>query len=289
MIPKIIHYCWFGGGQLPSYAVRYIESWRRYFLGYEIMEWSENNYDVRKIPYISEAYDAKKYAFVSDYARFDVLYQCGGIYFDVDVEAIKPFGNILDDTGFMGTESLGAVATGLGIGCEAGMGVVKEILDDYAEDTFLHNDGICEYNTKTVVQRVTEILVKNGFDAKSREIQKIAGFTIYPPEYFAPEDPITYITRITDKSVSIHHYWIGKEKDRVMWGTGVVLRKKYFRKYLFGLLGENIFTLSALKVYSILSSFKRFIARFFGKGAIVTLKYYYNIIMHRKNQTQRDN
>src|SRR5215510_15199585 len=114
MIPKIIHYCWFGGNPLSELALKCIASWKKYFPNYEIKEWNESNYDVHKIPYTSEAYNAKKYAFVSDYARFDILYQYGGIYFDVDVEVIKQFGDILNDTGFMGMETLS--------GCNAGLG-----------------------------------------------------------------------------------------------------------------------------------------------------------------------
>lgn len=86
MIPKIIHYCWFGKGELPPLALKCIESWKKYMPDYEIKEWNEDNYDVRKIPYTSQAYDAKKYAFVSDYARFDILYEHGGLYFDTDVD-----------------------------------------------------------------------------------------------------------------------------------------------------------------------------------------------------------
>lgn len=95
MIPKIIHYCWFGGNPLPELAQKCIASWKKFLPDYEIKEWNESNYDVRKIPYIEQAYNAKKYAFVSDYARFDILYQYGGIYFDTDVEVIKPFDEIL--------------------------------------------------------------------------------------------------------------------------------------------------------------------------------------------------
>lgn len=129
MIPRIIHYCWFGGNKLPELAIKCISSWKIYFPDYEIKEWNETNYDVHKIPYISQAYDAKKYAFVSDYARFDILYQYGGIYFDTDVEVIKPFDQILKSGGFMGLEAKGVVAAGLGIGCNAGLGIFYQILD----------------------------------------------------------------------------------------------------------------------------------------------------------------
>ena len=104
MIPKIIHYCWFGGNPLPELAMKCIESWRTYFPDYEIKEWNEDNFDVNIIPYTKEAYENKKYAFVSDYARFWILYNHGGIYFDTDVEVIKKMDDIIEKGSFMGCE-----------------------------------------------------------------------------------------------------------------------------------------------------------------------------------------
>ena len=106
MIPKIIHYCWFGRNPLPDSAKKCIESWRKFFPEYEIKEWNEDNFDVHLIPYVEEAYNAKKYAFVSDYARFWILYFYGGVYFDTDVEVIRPMDDILAKGGFMGSTRL---------------------------------------------------------------------------------------------------------------------------------------------------------------------------------------
>lgn len=105
MIPKIIHYCWFGRGPLPELAQKCIASWKKYLPDYEIKEWNEDNFDVNIIPYTAEAYQAKKYAFVSDYARFWILYQYGGIYFDTDVEVIRPMDDIISKGNFMGFET----------------------------------------------------------------------------------------------------------------------------------------------------------------------------------------
>ena len=102
MIPQTIHYCWFGGNPLPESAQKCIASWRRYFPDWEIKEWNESNFDVDSIPYTTQAYRAKKYAFVSDYARFKILYEHGGVYFDTDVEVIKSFNDILGWGPFMG-------------------------------------------------------------------------------------------------------------------------------------------------------------------------------------------
>ena len=105
MIPKVIHYCWFGRNPLPPFAVKCIESWKKFLPGYEIKEWNEDNFDVNIIPYTQEAYEARKYAFVSDYARFYILYHHGGIYFDTDVEVIKSIDDIIERGAFMGCEN----------------------------------------------------------------------------------------------------------------------------------------------------------------------------------------
>ena len=160
MIPKIIHYCWFGGNPLPELAVKCINSWKKYLPDYEIVEWNESNYDVRKIPYIAQAYDAKKYAFLSDYARFDILYQYGGIYFDTDVEVIKPLNEILEKGSFAGVECTGALNTGLGIASPAASAIYKEILNSDESSEFLYKNG--SMNLTTVVDRVSEIFYKHG-------------------------------------------------------------------------------------------------------------------------------
>jgi len=214
MIPKIIHYCWFGGNPLPELAQKCITSWKKYFPDYEIKEWNESSYNIHKIPYISEAYNAKKHAFVSDYARFDILYQYGGIYFDTDVEVIRSFDSILQNGGFMGFEGDEKVNAGLGIGCNASLGIVYQILQFYATLHFINIDG--SYNLHTVVEYVTKILNQNGLKAKN-EIQKLDGLTIYPTDYFAPKSALTGELTITKNTYSIHHYdasWIPeKEKN----------------------------------------------------------------------------
>ena len=142
MIPKVIHYCWFGGNPLPESAQKCIASWRKFLPDYEIKEWNESNFDVNAIPYTAQAYAAKKYAFVSDYARFSILYDNGGLYFDTDVEVIRPMDDIIENGPFMGFEidASGidfkkAVAPGLGLGANPGLGLYKEILEHYYRGT----------------------------------------------------------------------------------------------------------------------------------------------------------
>lgn len=218
MIPKVIHYCWFGRNPLPPLAVKCLESWRKFLPDYEIREWNEDNFDVNAIPYTREAYEAKKYAFVSDYARFKILYEHGGLYFDTDVEVIRPLDDIIARGPFMGCEcdatgaTAGAVAPGLGLGVNPGLGLYRELLDLYATLHFRNADG--SLNFKTVVQYTTELLCEHGLQ-NTPDIQEVAGVWIYPKEYFCPIDYHTKECHITERTHSIHHYaesWHGRRQ-----------------------------------------------------------------------------
>ena len=225
-IPKIIHYCWFGRNPLPELAQRCIASWRKYLPDYEIKEWNEDNFDVNIIPYTAEAYKAKKYAFVSDYARFWILYKYGGLYFDTDVEVIKPMDDIIARGPFMGCENeagkgattLG-VAPGQGRGVTPGLGLYKELLDYYSTLSFVSNDGT--FQLTTIVRHTTSILVNHGLKDTS-EIQYVAGINVYPKQYFCPKDYITGKINVTQETVAIHHYgasWIpwNQKMELKMW------------------------------------------------------------------------
>ena len=215
MIPKIIHYCWFGGNPLPELAQKCIASWKKFLPDYEIKEWNESNYDVRKIPYIAQAYDAKKYAFVSDYARFDILYQYGGVYFDTDVEVIKDLRPIIEKGAFIGIEkgTRPLLAAGLGIASPAASDIYREILDSYKSEQFLKEDG--SLNLKTVVERVSEIFAKYGF-VEEDCFQNIADTTIYPSDFFCPKDFISGELKITENTHMIqqNHHIFRRHKAR---------------------------------------------------------------------------
>ena len=229
MIPKIIHYCWFGKGELPPLALKCIESWKKYMPDYEIKEWNEDNYDVRKIPYTSQAYDAKKYAFVSDYARFDILYEHGGLYFDTDVEIIKDLTPIIEQGAFAGVEWFGDLNAGLGLACPAKMEIYKEILDSYENENFIGQDG--KMDLKTVVERVSDIMGKYGFKTP-HEIQEIKGIKIYPAEYFCPMSQETGKITITENTYCIHHY-------ASSWMPKHVRAASKLRKWLSRVMGSN--------------------------------------------------
>lgn len=230
MIPKIIHYCWFGKSPLPPLAIKCINSWKKYFPDYEIKEWNEENFNVDIIPYTSEAYQKKKYAFVSDYARFWILYNYGGVYFDTDVEVIKSFEDIIKRGSFMGLENEISdinphinVAPGLGLGASKGMGIYREIIDNY-ENIHFYENGIL--NMTTVVEYVTTLLKNKGLKNKG-EIQNIENITIYPAEYFCPLNYETGKYVSTSDTRSIHHYnasWKSKKekiKKRLVYLLGL--------------------------------------------------------------------
>lgn len=214
MIPKIIHYCWFGRNPLPRSAQKCIDSWRTFFPDYEIKEWNEDNFNVNIISYTQEAYSVKKYAFVSDYARFWVLYRYGGLYFDTDVEVIRSMDDILERGAFMGIEvpvksgsiakrEVPAVAPGLGLGCAPGLAFYQSVLDYYATLHFLDEKG--EIIPGTVVKHTTDVLMKYGLRA-TNEMQEVADVWIYPQDYFNPLDDATGRLNITEHTRSIHWY-----------------------------------------------------------------------------------
>ena len=209
MIPKFIHYCWFGHNPLPPLAVECIASWKKYLPDYEIKEWNEDNFDVNIIQYTSEAYKIGKYAFVSDYARFWILYHHGGLYFDTDVKIIKPINDIVSNGGFMGCESdciskssSVMVNPGLGLGCEAGDMIYGELLKRYASQSFYHADGTP--NLCTIVDYTTEVLTSFGMKQQTG-IQTVGTLTIYPSDYFNPVNIITKRLHVTANTRSIHY------------------------------------------------------------------------------------
>ena len=215
MIPKIIHYCWFGRNPLPSSAKRCIASWKKYLPDYEIKEWNEDNFDVNRIPYTRDAYAAKKYAFVSDYARFWVLYHYGGVYFDTDVEVIRPMDEFIAKGPFMGWEKPGStgvysIAPGLGLAANKEQPLYQEILHGFEHLNFYDENG--ERNNYSMIPLVTDLLTQKGLK-KDGSIQVIDGVILYPSEYLCPMEYFTGKVTITDNTYAIHWYamtWLPK-------------------------------------------------------------------------------
>lgn len=222
-IPKVIHYCWFGRSELPALAVKCINSWKKFCPDYEIKEWNETNFDVNSCEYVKHAYVEKKWAFVSDYARFWILYNEGGIYFDTDVELIRPIDDILKEGAFMGCEptwegnrknSMLKIAPGLGIAAPPKHEIYKEIIDFYEKRNFYQEDGGIDFTT--VVEYITSIFEKYGLKNTPKK-QKIKNVIIYPADYFCPMNYSTGQITITKNTRSIHHYtasWRNKKEQK---------------------------------------------------------------------------
>lgn len=255
MIPNIIHYCWFGGNPLPELAQQCIASWRKFLPDYEIWEWTDKErngndneksifdkkllFDVNIIPYTEEAYRQKKYAFVSDYARFWIMYKYGGIYFDTDVEVIRPMDDIIAQGNFMGFEMdpdgkntpgkyapryCFGVNPGIGIGMEKGHPFLKRMLNMYATLKF-HSVPVDIAWYKTIVAYTTEELCCCGLK-NVKGIQDVQGITIYPREYFSPINVVSGKLIITEHTYSIHRFtstWSESKKKTI---------KDYIKHYL---------------------------------------------------------
>lgn len=217
MIPKIIHYCWFGGNPLPDFALKCIESWKKYCPEYQIIRWDESNFDVVKCPaYVREAYAAKKWAFVTDYVRLQVVYEHGGIYLDTDVTLLKNLDALLVHPAYFGREDDIYVNTGIGFGAEKGSHILLEIMNDYAQSEF--DTTACPIKNKSVFNRYG-LITGDSFQILTD------GTAIYPIEYFNPKNPRTGLVRITENSYSVHDY-------SATWYSGEQLksREKFRRK-----------------------------------------------------------
>ena len=215
MIPKVIHYCWFGRNPKPKLAEKCIRSWKKYCPDYKIMEWNEDNCDLSGMPkYVQDAYAAGKWAFVTDYIRLQILHTHGGIYFDTDVQVVRRLDPLLKHECFMGIEradNTAKVATGLALGSEAGFPLLREMMEDYLTASFYRKDGTVDITTCTV--RNTEILKRYGFVEENR-CQEVAGAMIYSSEYFSPMDMNNGKIYRTANTYTIHHYslsWTPKE------------------------------------------------------------------------------
>lgn len=203
MIPKVIHYCWFGGNEKSEMIKHCKESWRKFCPDYEIMEWNESNYDVTKQQFMKKAYEARKWAFVADYARVDILYQYGGIYLDTDVELVSSLDPFLKYDFYAGFESVSFVNFGIGFGSVEGHPVLKDILDYYNGLEFPDNDFWLSMVSCPRIQ--TDALKKRGMICNN-ENQVVGGCNIFSTEYFCPTSFRTGETKITENTVSIHHF-----------------------------------------------------------------------------------
>lgn len=203
MIPKIIHYCWFGGNPLPKLAVKCIESWKKYLPEYEIKEWNESNFPIEEFRFAKEALDEKKYAYVSDVCRLYALKMYGGIYMDTDVEVIKSMDSFLHHSAFSGFENDNFVPTGL-MAAEKESKWATEMLDYYNDRSFYLENGMLDTTSNTVI--ITELMKMKGFEMNNQfqEIENYIAF--YPNSYFCPKSYVTGQIELTENTYCIHHF-----------------------------------------------------------------------------------
>lgn len=229
-IPKVIHYVWMGRAPKSELFNKCYESWKKFLPEYTIIEWNEDNFDINSNLYVKQAYENKKWAFVSDYVRLYVIYNYGGIYMDTDVEVLKPLDRFLIHSAFSGFESETDIPTGIMAGAK-GNKWYKELLSYYDDKTFINDKGEMDLTTNVVV--ITNITVKDYGLIRNGNFQELKdGLVIYPKEYFCPLDYIKFknnSSKITKNTYTIHHF-AGSWHENSM----------NFRAKILSLLGENI-------------------------------------------------
>lgn len=227
-IPKIIHYCWFGGKEKPSKIQKCIDSWHKYLNDYEFMEWNESNFNINCNKYVKQAYENKKFAYVSDYARINALYQYGGIYMDTDVMVYKSFDDLLDNKCILGFEEENYIATSF-MASIPKHDLIKEFINRYEGINFYNDDNSLDLTTN--VQRLTDILENRGL-IRNDKYQQIDDISIYPQEYFSPYDYGNCIRKNTENTYCEHLFLV----SWLPWTTKV---KKAAKKIIIPVIGKN--------------------------------------------------
>lgn len=253
MIPKVIHYCWFGHGEMSPMMKKCLKSWKKYCPDYKIIEWNEDNFDINSSDWTKEAYEAKKYAFVADYVRLEVLYRYGGIYIDTDQELIKPLDPFIMHGAFLGFMEPKSVNTGL-MGSEREHPIINQFYRYYENRHFLVS-GKPDLNPNT--EWITEILLKNGF-RQGNEYQVLDyDMHIYPQTYFCPTSCVSIEDCTGKDTVALHHWAMTWRKPSELKTFKRVKRhqKKWYR------------TLEYLRYTP-----NRFVRKIFGDAAVEKLK-----------------
>lgn len=227
MIPSIIHYCWFGRNPLPKHLQKCMDTWSAILPEYKIMRWDEESFDVESTVWTKEAYEKKKYAFVSDFVRLVALEQFGGIYLDTDVSVKKTFNSLLSNRGFMGFEN-DLYLTSAVMGFEPHFPLVKEFLASYRDKHFIHENG--EINNIANVVMMTEICQKHGLVINNQE-QEVADVLILPKEFFCPLD-FYHNDHTTADTMTVHLFdasWLDNDTKRMVAKERTSWHKQYIR------------------------------------------------------------
>lgn len=225
IIPKTIHYCWFGGKPLPDRYKYWMESWHKFCPDYRIIEWNESNYDVTKNKYMLQAYENQKWGFVPDYARLDIIYEHGGIYLDTDVELVASLDELLYQKGYAGFESERHVAFGLGFGAIPKLKIIKEMRDSYNDMRFVREDGSLNMTASPVIQ--TAFLQSRGL-VSNGEYQRVDDLTIYPEKVLCGKSSVTRRVKLLPYTKAIHHFdgsWLEEEERRDIFQREQLLSK----------------------------------------------------------------
>ena len=214
MIPKTIHYCWFGRNSLPKEAEHCVRSWKKHCPDYEIIRWDEDNFDIQSCPlYVRQAYEAKKWAFVSDYVRLKLVYDYGGIYMDTDVELLKRPDELLRYRAYFGFENDGKhINTGLGFGAQKGERLLARMMEDYEDIPFVKENG--EYDETTCPVKNTKAFLEIGLEQNDTWQVLQGDILILPREFLCPVGYWHHTDCITDRSISVHWYtatWLPEE------------------------------------------------------------------------------
>lgn len=217
MIPKVIHYCWFGKKPLPELAKTCIASWNKFLPEYEIKEWNETNFNLDQYPYVREAYDNRKFAFVTDVVRLYALYTEGGIYMDTDVEVLKPLDQFLKHNAFSGFENYKDIPTGI-MASEKGGKWAKDNLEYYNGKHFIKENG--EFDMTTNVTIITNYMLQYGLKQNNTYQDFPELVTFYPKDYFCPKSQVDGKIKLTENTVCIHHFagsWLNKKEKFKIW------------------------------------------------------------------------
>ncbi len=202
MIPKTIHYCWFGKNAKPKLAEKCIASWKKYCPDYKIIEWTEDNFPIDRYPYAKYCLEHGKWAFLSDFVRLVVVSEYGGIYMDTDVELLKCPDHLLENEAFYGFENKDYIATGLGFGAEQHHPTVEAMINIYLG---FAPDENGDFTLQSCPALNTQALLSMGLE-KDGKLQKVAGALILPVEYLNPYDDPTGRLNRTKNTVSVHWY-----------------------------------------------------------------------------------
>lgn len=241
MIEKVIHFCWFGGNPKTELTEKCIESWKKFCPDYQIVEWNENSFDVNSNVYVKQAYEAKKFAFVSDYVRLYALYTQGGVYMDTDVMVLKSLDEYLEHKAFFGFESKTKVSTGI-MAAEKGFPLIGELLKYYDTATFKKEDGTLDMTTN--VEIITAALMEKGL-IPNGERQTVEDMVFYPQNVFCPLHKELENKNYMKDTATIHYFagsWKSektKKRENSFWWKLVAPVASFFSKIMQKIFGEK--------------------------------------------------